>query len=80
MKIKVTVFARLKDFFEPEFSVELPQGASVGGAIQALSDLRPAAAEVLAASRAAIQDAFVPTAHVLEEGAELFLLPPSSGG
>jgi molybdopterin converting factor small subunit len=80
MKIKVTVFARLKDFFEPEFSVELTDGASVAGAIETLSAMRPAAAEVLAASRAALQDSFVPSGHVLEDGMELFLLPPSSGG
>ncbi|MCR9141757.1 MAG: MoaD/ThiS family protein [bacterium] len=80
MNIKVTVFARLKDFFEPEFTLELPAGTSVAGAVEALSAQRPAAAEVLAASRAAVDDSFVPPGHLLEEGIELFLLPPSSGG
>lgn len=80
MKINVTVFARLKDFFDAQFSVELPEGSSVAGAIEELTRMRPPAAEVLAASRAAIQDTFVPPAQLLEEGTELFLLPPSSGG
>lgn len=80
MKIRVTVFARLKDFFEPEFFVELPAGSTVATAIAALGERRPPARDVLAASRAALDETFVPPQHILNDGAELFLLPPSSGG
>ncbi len=80
MKIKLTVFARLSDFFDRERELELPSGARISDAMELLAAEVPAARPVLDSCRAALGETFVELDTPLEAGAELFLLPPSSGG
>lgn len=80
MKIKLTVFARLTDYFERERELELGAGATIRDAMDVLAGEVAAARPVLDSCRAALGEEFVALDTALSEGVELFLLPPSSGG
>ena len=80
MKIRVQLFAGLKDFYESELSLDLPEPARAGDVHARLGEINPGGRELLKVSRLAIDDSFVSADSLLREGQEVIVLPPSSGG
>ena len=61
-------------------SAELPNGATVADLRQALLQVNPELAALLARSRIAVNHEFAEDSAVVPEGAEIALIPPVSGG
>lgn len=81
MRIRVLAFARLREILgESERGLELPRGASVGDAWNALLRDYAALEAERGSTRAAINGAIVSFDAPLSEGDELALLPPVGGG
>jgi molybdopterin converting factor small subunit len=80
MKIKIKVFAAMKDFFDPEFEMEVPEEVSIADLFNILMIKQPFVLPVLTKSRVAIDENFVGTDYYLKENDYVFILPPSSGG
>ena len=80
MNIKIKVFAAMKDFFEPEFEMEVPSQISVGDLSNILMIRQPFVLPVLSKSRVAINENFVGPDHFIKEDDHVYILPPSSGG
>jgi len=64
----------------PTVSAELPNGATVADLRQALLQVNPELAALLARSRIAVNHEFAEDSAVVPEGAEIALIPPVSGG
>ena len=77
--MKVTVYAILKDYFEPSFTVNEKFG-SVEDLKNKLEKIKPQAAAVLAACRFAVNDEFVNLDFKIKEDDSISILPPASGG
>ena len=77
--MKVEVYAVLKDYFEPSFSVT-GAAASVSELKQQLAKKNPQAADVLKACRFAVNNEFVQEDFKLSEHDTIAVLPPASGG
>jgi molybdopterin synthase sulfur carrier subunit len=80
MKIKIKVFAAMKDFFDPEFELEVPPQVSVGDLFNILMVKEPFVLPVLRKSRVAIDETIVGSDYALKENDYVYILPPSSGG
>lgn len=80
MQIKISTFAQLKDFFEKDFSIDVPESSSVKDVMQYLINLKPDARNLLNSSRVAINEKIVQLEFALQKNDSLFLLPPASGG
>lgn len=83
MKIRVRYFASLREALGPEEWVQVPPGAQVGQARDALLALGGRHAEVLARERAvrcSLNQTLCSETSVLSEGAELAFFPPVTGG
>ena len=81
MRITVRFFAILKDRAGcAEALLELPDGATVGGATDAISRVFPAISGDLKRCAAAINREYAPADQVLSNNDELALIPPVSGG
>jgi molybdopterin converting factor small subunit len=81
MTITVKLFAVLRDETGVgELRLELPGGASVGGAVAALAERYPAIGKCLSRTARAVNLEKAGDATVLRDGDELALLPPVSGG
>ena len=80
MKVRVKVFAALKDHFDPSFEVELSEPCRVEDLAAHLQKLKPESAPTVKACRFALGDELAPMDHPLASGDEIFVLPPSSGG
>lgn len=78
-KIKITVFAGLKDFFEPQFEMD-HSFATVEEVAKQLVALNPNSESLLKKCRFAVDNSFVNLEFGLEATSELLVLPPSSGG
>jgi len=81
MRVKVRLFGRLHDLVganEREF--ELPAGATVGDAWQALTREAPGIAPYARSVSAAVNADFSKMAAALSDGDEVAFLPPVSGG
>ena len=78
--IQVKCFAGLRKYFGNEVTVLVESGATYKSVIDALTDLKPEAKEVLEACRIAVNEAFVPLDRELNSVNMVFLIPPSSGG
>lgn len=78
-KMKVEVFAMLKDYFENEF--EIQAGATtIEGLKNELLKMEPAALDVLSICRFAVNDEFIDNEFQLKESDTICIIPPSSGG
>ena len=76
MKVDVRLFAMLRERAGArQVTLELPEGARVEDALDALADLSAGLPLVLAVNRE-----YAPAERVLEAGDELALIPPVSGG
>ena len=77
--MKVEVYAVLKDYFEPSFSMAVP-ASSISELKQQLLEKNPHAAGVLKASRFAVNNEFVQEDYKLSAHDTIAVLPPASGG
>jgi molybdopterin converting factor subunit 1 len=81
MRVTILVFARLRDLVgAPRVVRDVPAGASVETAWQALAAEFPAAAPYRAALSAAVNASYAKFSAPLAEGDEVAFLPPVSGG
>lgn len=80
MKVAIKVFAVLKEHFEPEFRLEVPEEASVQRLMEILRQLSPQSGPALTMSKFAIGEEFVPVTYLLKADEEVCVIPPSSGG
>ena len=81
MTITVKLFAAARDAAGREVeAVDLPPGASVADAEAALRERLPDAAALLGASAFAVNRAYAKRTTKLNDGDELAVLPPVSGG
>lgn len=81
MTVKVKLFAALRDAAgASDIAVSLPPGATVGDLRAALASANPALASLLARSAVAVNHDYADDCDVMEEGAEVAIIPPVSGG
>ena len=81
MQVRMQFFAALRDAAKAsEIALELEDGATVDGALQALMVLYPSVERFVPQLRLAVNDSFVDSDHPLEEGDTVALIPPVSGG
>jgi molybdopterin converting factor small subunit len=81
MTVRVKLFAVLRDVSGvAEFSLDLAPPATVAEAVGAIAGRYPALSKYLGRAAAAVNLVRVPVETVLNEGDELALLPPVSGG
>jgi molybdopterin synthase sulfur carrier subunit len=80
MKIKIKVFATLKDYFDGEFEMNVSEGLKVADVIDIVMIKNSLALPILRKCRVAINENFVHADYSVKENEELFIIPPSSGG
>ena len=81
MRITVKLFAVLRDQAGvSELSIEMPSGATVGDTIELLIARYPALRASAARSAVAVNLAYATRDAALNDGDELALIPPVSGG
>jgi molybdopterin converting factor small subunit len=81
MTVRVLAFARVRELLGfAERAVDLPAGATVSEAWEALAAGATPLRELSRSTRLAQNGAFVDGASVLHDGDELALLPPAGGG
>jgi molybdopterin synthase catalytic subunit len=79
MQVRVLCFGVLKDWFGPDaVAIELPQGSTVAELLERLQAHHPAA--VLHGIAVSVNAEYATAAQVLQDGDEVGLLPPVSGG
>lgn len=77
--MKIQVYAILKDYFNRDFTVD-ETVATVEALHTVLIDRNPAAADILAGCRYAVNDSFVDHQFQLNPNDSIHIIPPSSGG
>lgn len=80
MKIKIQVFAALKDYLDPQFYLELQEGTTANEVRSRLLTEHPIAESILRKSKLAVNDCFVEGTYTLKDNEHLLIIPPSSGG
>lgn len=81
MRIQVKLFALLREIAGTDtVALEVPEAASAGQVLHELSQQRPVLLPYLENVRLALKMDFVDAAASLDEGDELHLIPPVSGG
>jgi molybdopterin converting factor subunit 1 len=81
MHIQVKLFALLREIAGTDtIALEVPEAASTGQVLHQLSQQHPALQPYLENVRLALKMDFVDEAARLDEGDELHLIPPVSGG
>jgi molybdopterin converting factor subunit 1 len=81
MQINIRLFAILRECVGlGELWLDLPTGAPVTNAVEALADRFPAMRSALTRTAYAVNRSYVNTGTVLRDGDELALIPPVSGG
>jgi molybdopterin converting factor subunit 1 len=81
MKVRVKLFALLRDRAGAgELSLELPAEASVSTAVARIAQERPAIRDLLSRTALAVNREYVKPDAILNDGDELALIPPVSGG
>ncbi len=80
MRVRVAVFANLKDYFQAELELDLPDGARAGDVARELERMEPEARELLESCRLAVDENFVDPDFGLKGDEEILVFPPSSGG
>jgi molybdopterin converting factor subunit 1 len=81
VKVQVLFFGVLKDFFEAERdTVELAEGATVGDLVALLRDGGDAEPGIWGSLAVAVNQDYAGAGQVLQDGDEVGLLPPVSGG
>ena len=81
IKVNVKLFAILRDRANlSELTLELPEGSTAGAAGRAIAEKFPQLSEHLNHVAYAVNRNYAGAAHVLQDGDELALIPPVSGG
>lgn len=81
MRITILYFAAAREAVALDGeTLDLPGGATVAGLLRHLAELHPALLPVLPRCRVAVGHDFAQTDAVLEDGAEVALIPPVAGG
>jgi molybdopterin synthase catalytic subunit len=83
MRVRVIPFGVLKDWLGSQAAtIELPDGATVAVLLEHLRATLPAgaAAGLLSSIAVGVNAEYAPAEHILEDGDEVGLLPPVSGG
>jgi len=81
MRIQVRLFAIIRERAGlAELFLDLPAGATVADAAQAIADRLPALQGLRARTAYAVNRSYVNAATALSDGDELALIPPVSGG
>ena len=81
MTITVKLFASYRELLgEDEIQMEMQDGSSVGDALALLKRIYPALAEQGYSPLTACNLEHVPKRHLLQDGDELAIFPPVSGG
>ncbi len=81
MTLRVLLFAKFRDVVGAEsVVVELPPGATVAELRQLLVQMDPTLAPLLERCAIAVDHDFVDDTHPLDEGHEVAIIPPVSGG
>jgi molybdopterin converting factor subunit 1 len=78
MRVRVRLFASLREQLGARGERTVPSGTSVGALWRMLVSDRPELAEVPV--RFAVNEAYVEASHRLNEGDEVAFFPPVSGG
>jgi MoaE-MoaD fusion protein len=81
MTVRVRLFAILKDRAGVDaFAVDVSSDARVADALDAVVSRHPTLAGLVDRSAVAVNREYAPRTHPLNEGDELALIPPVSGG
>lgn len=81
MKVTVLLFAGLKDALgRDRVEVEVEDGADAGSLWSAIEENWPQTSDYRGRVAFAVGDCLVPATESLEDGSEVALLPPVSGG
>jgi molybdopterin converting factor subunit 1 len=81
MRVIIKLFAVLRETAQTsELTLDLPAGATAAAAVAALGEQIPAVAKLLARSACAVNQSYVPLGSTLNDGDELAIIPPVSGG
>jgi molybdopterin synthase sulfur carrier subunit len=81
MKVKVRLFAGLRELIgQQEIIVRLAEGATVGDLRDRLSRDYPRLTPFLPTLVCAVNEDYKPPEHGLQDGDEVALIPPISGG
>ena len=81
MRITIRLFAILRERAGiPELAIDLPQGATVAQACEALASRYPQLTHHSTSTAYAVNRAYAPLTAVLKDGDELAIIPPVSGG
>jgi molybdopterin converting factor subunit 1 len=81
MQIRVKLFAIVRDRAGvSELSLDLPEGATVRSAVQAIATKLPAVRDFLPRAAFAVNHEYFGHEQVLHDGDELAVIPPVSGG
>jgi sulfur-carrier protein len=75
----IQVYAILKDYFDAAFTVD-ETVANIEGLGNILIERNPAAKDILAGCRFAVNDTFVDEQFQLQPNDSIHIIPPSSGG
>lgn len=81
MQCHVLLFAQLRDVIGRErIDIDLPEGATVNDAIEALAALHKAIAQMRGRLAVAVDEKYQPFTTKLCDGCTMALIPPVSGG
>lgn len=81
MQIKVKLFAILRDRANTsEFDLEVPRGSATSVALNSIATRLPSIKDLLPRAAVAINREYVSRDATLNDGDELALIPPVSGG
>jgi molybdopterin converting factor subunit 1 len=81
MRIQVKLFAILRDKAKVgSFDLDIAERSTVSEAFARLAEMNPSIAVYLPRVSAAVNREYVRGEHVLQDGDELALIPPVSGG
>lgn len=81
MKVRLRMFAVLREVAGiSEAEIELPEGATVGFALEEMGRRFSKIAKLLPRTVAAVNCSYAKSTDQLHEGDELALIPPVSGG
>ncbi len=81
MRCRVLVFARLAEALGAgELPLDLPEGATVGDALEALARAHGPVAQMRASLAVAVNERYARPAAAVRDGDTIALIPPVSGG
>jgi molybdopterin converting factor subunit 1 len=81
MIVKVVLFAMAKELAgEREIEIKMAESSTVGDLKRCLIESYPSVGELVARSAISVDHEFAVDAQVLDQGSEVALIPPVSGG